>query len=98
MNELTGVIQTTEQITQQQAADLRAQWKAWAEGPRSEPVVLSNAYFRQMLPDGTLEPMPPTWEITPSVTTELLETSRDYLPWATSVLGWIVALALALTR
>jgi len=93
---VTGIIQANRDLAPDAARHLQDKVREWGENP-SKPLILGRGIcFRQMLPDGTLEPdFPVAFETEESI--EFVST-RDWLPYIFGAGGWIAAIVAILVR
>jgi hypothetical protein len=89
---VTGIIQTDFEVMPEAVRYLQDKVREWADNPAKPLVLGKGVRFRQMRPDGTLEPDFPQFEATELVST------RDWLPYIFGASGWVAAIAAILVR
>lgn len=91
---LTGIIQADADLGVEQAHELQDRFRKWATNPSTPLILGKGVRFRQMRPDGTLEP-DPRYDVDETV--ELVST-RDWAPYIVAVGGWVAALVAIIVR
>jgi hypothetical protein len=95
---VNGILMIPESLTQSARRTLEVRFEEWRQNPDHPLVLDAGVRFRQLLPDGTLEPEPPFAPYFEPVLSETIEVQRDYLPYIVGLGGWVVATLLVLVR
>jgi len=93
---VNGILMIPESLSQAARRVLEVRFEEWCQNPDRPLVLDAGVRFRQLLPDGTLEPL--FEALFEPVLSETIEVQRDYLPYIVGLGGWVVAVLLVLVR